>query len=274
MPPRGSRVAAPLAAILVLALTYAAALASSPPVEVVTPVAAATRFAAENHARTAGAPTTRIEWLVLPFYAPTGHMSLRIGETAYSFGPRGWDVEPAAAYLTANRHFRAQTQRNAGKGIDLPALTYGASMEVPSDVAAELEQNILDDQAAGTKYSLLTNNCQTALLRLFPRRDGVSLGRAVGMVARLSPRHLLGRLRERAPYPVDATVHLYPVVEGGDARVPAEITRPTSTPRELVRIARSTPAMLQNEWLRRELKSVIRGAIRMPVGRPETRRGR
>lgn len=265
------------AAILVVALACViaapAARAAEPPFEVVTPAAADARFDADAEAISHGAPTTTLEWLVQPFYAPTGHMSLRIGKTFYSFGPRGWDVAPASKALLGNRFFQRQVTRNAGRGYDLPSFSYGASMAVPADVAAELEQNILADQALGTKYSLLTNNCQTTLLRLFPRRDGHDLPQAVGVVARLSPRHLVARLRERSPYPVDPTVRLYPVDPAApgaeDVRPPASMARRSSTPRELVRIAAATPAMFQNEWLRKELKNVIRGAVRLPVGRPE-----
>lgn len=273
----------PLLALAVAVVLASSGLASArqpaerPPAsfEVVTRAATDARLASARASLGGGrAGTTTVEWLVQPFYAPTGHMSVRVGDRVYSFGPRGWDVaegEAARRYLLDNRFFRRQVRENQRRGHDEPAYSAGFAMEVPRDVAEEFVANIEADRAAGTPYALLTNNCQSALLRLFPRRGGRELARALGPLARLSPRMTIQRLRERAPYAIDPRVRLYPVdpdATGANLAPPTYLGGRGATVRELGRIGRSVPAMLHNQWLRAELGKVVRGAIRRPPGRP------
>lgn len=113
-----------------------------------------------------------VEWLYHPFYALSGHNSLRIGNSIYEFTHEGgWRIresgrDNARAFLYNNPLFKRVYERYKGKGM--PPFSVGIPLQIPKWKVAELDRWIRQyPQEGGKPFSFLFNNCSHCVIGAF-----------------------------------------------------------------------------------------------------------
>jgi hypothetical protein len=131
-------------------------------------------FKEEEKSYQAAAPDQKVtvEWLYFPFYVD-GHTGLRVGESLYEFGRKGWRTHNARAFLFNNPFFEAQMARHPS--LAMPPFSFGTPLTVPKADIEKFLARVRERQAANAHgFSFWFNNCNQVFFR-FLKKAGVAL---------------------------------------------------------------------------------------------------
>lgn len=184
-----------------------------------------------------------IEWLLHPYWGALGHTTLRIGQEMYSMGHNGWSLltesHSARGYLMNNPASKKLFLQYRSDGAE--PFSLGISFHLPKRAVTALRETIHHRAAAGESFSLLFNNCNSALLREIPLLQSA----ARDPFTRFSSRLTFSNLLLNPPIPIQ-DLRLYRLSgvnrSSADSRdiIPRELYTQRSPLREMTRLVRLT----------------------------------
>ena len=235
------------------------------PLEVLSRAAANREFSARPERAKS---TVSVEWLYQPFFLPTGHLALRVGQRVFSFSPKGWELwnkpgHDAQAFLFDNTFDQNQVATYRRLGHEVFDLTIGLPMQLPRDLASKMLRSLRKAARSGVPFSLASNNCTTQLFDALPSARPSALGA-------IAPALALRSLLHDPPFPIGQP-RAYPVAGNTPPVAPARVELPahlaaSHTPaRELLRIVKNSPLALRTRWIRRFLAQELGRMVTLPL---------